>query len=164
MVGVGGQVSLLQTDVARIRLKLSHLFKTSFQVVLHFIGISSNVPPTIEDFSYQLSFLQLGIADEISLHRKLGSSDFTLACLLDFPKSAEWDVLSTYFPSPTEVINLVRRFSSSIMCRSDVEHVFLGSAINLEQFSSPMVNMKLLRLLMLAHDGANIFFWRIQGS
>uniref|UniRef100_N1QPW6 Nuclear pore complex protein NUP160 domain-containing protein n=1 Tax=Aegilops tauschii TaxID=37682 RepID=N1QPW6_AEGTA len=81
-----------------------------------------------------LSYLVgVGIADELSLHRKLGSSDFTLACLLDFPKSAEGDDLSPCFPSPTEVINLVRRFSSSIMCRNSVDRVdsFLGSTINL---------------------------------
>ena len=67
------------------------------------------------------------------MHRKLGSSDFTLACLLDFPKSAEGDDLSPCFPSPTEVIDLVRRFSSSIMSRNNFDHVdsFLGSTINL---------------------------------
>lgn len=144
LVGVGGQVSLLQSDAARIKLKLLPMIQDILGqwIVLHFIGISPTMPPTIEDFSYQLSSLQLGIADELSLHRKLGSSDFTLACLLDFPKSAEGDALSPCFPTPAEVINLVRRFSSSIMCRSNVEHVdgfldtswvhsFLGSTINL---------------------------------
>jgi hypothetical protein len=29
-------------------------------IVLHFVGISPTSPPTIEDFSYQLSSLQLG--------------------------------------------------------------------------------------------------------
>lgn len=135
LVGVGGQVSLLQSDVARIKLQLFPMIQDILGqwIVLHFVGISPTTPPTIEDFSYQLSSLQLGIADELSLHRKLGSSDFTLACLLDFPKSAEGDDLSPCFPSPTEVINLVRRFSSSIMCRNSVGRVdsFLGSTINL---------------------------------
>jgi nuclear pore complex protein Nup160 len=74
-----------------------------------------------------------GIADEVSLHRKLGSSDFTLACLLDFPKSAEGDHLSACFPSTAEVIDLVRQFISSIMRRNNFDHAnsFLGSTINL---------------------------------
>jgi hypothetical protein len=29
-------------------------------IVLHFVGISPTTPPTMEDFSYQLSYLQLG--------------------------------------------------------------------------------------------------------
>ncbi|XP_062224093.1 nuclear pore complex protein NUP160-like isoform X2 [Phragmites australis] len=135
LVGVGGQVSLLQSDVARIKLKLFPMIQDILGqwIVLHFVGISPTTPPTIDDFSYQLSSLQLGKADELSLHRKLGCSDFTLACLLDFPKSPEGDVLSTCFPSPAEVINLVRRFSHSIMCGSNVERVqtFSGSTINL---------------------------------
>ncbi|CAM0946979.1 unnamed protein product [Alopecurus aequalis] len=135
LVDVGGQVSLLQSDVARIKLKLFPMIQDILGqwIVLHFVGISPTTPPTMEDFSYQLSYLQLGIADEVSLHRKLGSSDFTLACLLDFPKFAEGNDLSSCFPSPTEVIDLVRRFSSSIMCRNNFDHVdsFLGSTINL---------------------------------
>ncbi|KAL6888651.1 hypothetical protein ACP4OV_009677 [Aristida adscensionis] len=159
LVDVGGQVSLLQSDIARLKLKLFPMIRDIMGqwIVLHFVGISPTTPPTIEDFSYQLSSLQLGSiasqrniaevpgyleygsigvsgkADELSLHRKLGCSDFTLACLLDFPKSPEGDLLSSCFPSPVKLINLVRRFSSLIMCRSVVEYVptFLGSTINL---------------------------------
>jgi hypothetical protein len=29
-------------------------------IVLHFVGISPTTPPAMEDFSYQLSYLQLG--------------------------------------------------------------------------------------------------------
>jgi nuclear pore complex protein Nup160 len=56
-----------------------------------------------------------------------------LACLLDFPKSPEGDVMSPCFPSPAEVINLVRRFSSLIMCGRNFEcgQTFLGYTINL---------------------------------
>nr|CAB3448831.1 unnamed protein product [Digitaria exilis] len=61
LVGVGGQVSLLQGDVARIKLKLFPMIQDILGqwVVLHFVGISPTSPPTIEDFSYQLSSLQL---------------------------------------------------------------------------------------------------------
>ncbi|XP_047080549.1 nuclear pore complex protein NUP160 [Lolium rigidum] len=135
LVGVGGQVSLLQSDVSRIKLKLFPMIQDILGqwIVLHFVGISPTTPPAMEDFSYQLSYLQLGIADEVSLHRKLGSSDFTLACLLDFPKSAEGDHLSACFPSTAEVIDLVRQFISSIMRRNNFDHAnsFLGSTINL---------------------------------
>lgn len=134
LVGVGGQVSLLQSDVARIKLKLFPMIQDILGqwIVLHFVVISSTSPPTVEDFSYQLSFLQLGKA-ELPLHRKLGCSDFTLACLLDFPKSPEGGVMSPCFPSPAKLINLVRRFSSLIMSGRNFEHVqtFLGSTINL---------------------------------
>ncbi|KAG8069730.1 hypothetical protein GUJ93_ZPchr0006g40621 [Zizania palustris] len=135
LVPIGGQVSLLQSDVARIKLKLFPMIQDILGqwIVLHFVGISPTTPPTIEDFSYQLSSLQLGKADDLSLHRKLGCSDFTLACLLDFPKSAVGDVLSPWFPSPTELVNLVRRFCSSIMCGNSAGNVdsFLSSTVNL---------------------------------
>lgn len=135
LVGVGGQVSLLQNDVARIKLKLFPMIQDILGqwIVLHFVGTSPTSPPTIDDFSYQLSSLQLGKSDELSLHRKLGCSDFTLASLLDFPKSPEGDVMSPCFLGPAEIINLVRRFSSLIMHGGNFEcvHTFLGCTINL---------------------------------
>ncbi|XP_015689514.1 nuclear pore complex protein NUP160 [Oryza brachyantha] len=135
LVSIGGQVSLSQNDVARIKLKLFPVIQEILGqwIVLHFVGISPTTPPTIEDFSYQLSSLQLGKADDLSLHRKFGCSDFTLACLLDFPKSADGNVLSPWFPNPTELVNLVRRFSCSIMSGNSAGNVdsFLSSTINL---------------------------------
>ncbi|TVU33474.1 hypothetical protein EJB05_25294, partial [Eragrostis curvula] len=131
LVDVGGQVSLLQSDVARIRLKLFPMIHCIMGqwVAIHFVAISPTTAPSIEDFSYQLSSLQLGKGDELSLHKKLGCSDFTLACLLDFAEFPERDVL----PSPVEIISLVRRFSCSIMCGSNCEYVqpLFGSIINL---------------------------------
>ncbi|EMS53650.1 hypothetical protein TRIUR3_25313 [Triticum urartu] len=122
------------------------MFEAAFDLFLflsYLVGVGGQWPFHNHEYSillfYDNNFIRstckrtMGIADERSLHRKLGSSDFTLACLLDFPKSAEGDDLSPCFPSPTEVINLVRRFSSSIMCRNSVDCVdsFLGSTINL---------------------------------
>ncbi|EAY84440.1 hypothetical protein OsI_05813 [Oryza sativa Indica Group] len=128
-------VSLSQNDIARIKLKLFPVIQDILGqwIVLHFVGISPTTPPTIEDFSYQLSSLQLGKADDLSLHRKFGCSYFTLACLLDFPKSADGDVLSPWFPNPTELVNLVRRFSGSIMSENIAGNAdcFLSSTINL---------------------------------
>uniref|UniRef100_A0A0E0G120 Uncharacterized protein n=1 Tax=Oryza nivara TaxID=4536 RepID=A0A0E0G120_ORYNI len=135
LVSIGGQVSLSQNDIARIKLKLFPVIQDILGqwIVLHFVGISPTTPPTIEDFSYQLSSLQLGKADDLSLHRKFGCSYFTLACLLDFPKSADGDVLSPWFPNPTELVNLVRRFSGSIMSENIAGNAdcFLSSTINL---------------------------------
>jgi nuclear pore complex protein Nup160 len=56
------QVSLLQNDVARIKLKLFPMIQDILGqwIVLHFVGTSPTSPPTIDDFSYQLSSLQLG--------------------------------------------------------------------------------------------------------
>uniref|UniRef100_A0A0D9YM82 Uncharacterized protein n=1 Tax=Oryza glumipatula TaxID=40148 RepID=A0A0D9YM82_9ORYZ len=135
LVSIGGQVSMSQNDIARIKLKLFPVIQDILGqwIVLHFVGISPTTPPTIEDFSYQLSSLQLGKADDLSLHRKFGCSYFTLACLLDFPKSADGDVLSPWFPNPTELVNLVRRFSGSIMSENSAGNAdcFLSSTINL---------------------------------
>uniref|UniRef100_A0A0E0JVF3 Uncharacterized protein n=1 Tax=Oryza punctata TaxID=4537 RepID=A0A0E0JVF3_ORYPU len=135
LVSIGGQVSLSQNDIARIKLKLLPVIQDILGqwIVLHFVGISPTTPPTIEDFSYQLSSLQLGKADDLSLHRKFGCSYFTLACLLDFPKSADGDVLSPWFPNPTELVNLVRRFSGSIMSGNSAE--------NADSFSSSTINL-----------------------
>ncbi|KAK3155994.1 hypothetical protein QOZ80_2AG0101430 [Eleusine coracana subsp. coracana] len=135
LADIGGQVSLLQSDVARIRSKLFPMIQYILGqwIVIHFVTVSPTTAPKVEDFSYQLSSLQLGKADDLCLHRKLGCSDFTLACLLDFPNSPEGDVLLTCFPSPVEIINLVRRFSCLIMCGSSCEYVqpFFGSTIDL---------------------------------
>lgn len=53
---------MLQSDVARIKLKLFPMIQDILGqwIILHFVGISPTSPPTIEDFSYQLSSLQLG--------------------------------------------------------------------------------------------------------
>uniref|UniRef100_A0A0D3F0K4 Uncharacterized protein n=1 Tax=Oryza barthii TaxID=65489 RepID=A0A0D3F0K4_9ORYZ len=63
LVSIGGQVSLSQNDIARIKLKLFPVIQDILGqwIVLHFVGISPTTPPTIEDFSYQLSSLQLAV-------------------------------------------------------------------------------------------------------
>lgn len=55
--------------------------------------------------------------DKRSLHGKLGSSDFTLACLLDFPCSSEGEdfLCSKSFPNPSKLIHFVQKFSSLVV-------------------------------------------------
>ncbi|XP_072978371.1 nuclear pore complex protein NUP160 isoform X2 [Typha angustifolia] len=86
------QVSIMQTDVARIKQKLIPAIQDILAqwLFLHFLGTTPTMPPTIEDFSSRLSSLHIGNKDgNLLLDGKLGSSDFTLASLLNFPSSGE---------------------------------------------------------------------------
>ncbi|WVZ77924.1 hypothetical protein U9M48_025718 [Paspalum notatum var. saurae] len=151
LVGVGGQVSLLQSDVARIKLKLLPMIQDIMGqwIVLHFVGISPTSPPTIEDFSYQLSFLQLGKADELSLQRKLGCSDFTLACLLDFPKSLGAVLIRHgQYESAQNLLRLLETYLNN----EKVSHAVQDA----DNACSVYLHLNGFCLLMLAHDEANI--------
>ncbi|ONK68142.1 uncharacterized protein A4U43_C05F7880 [Asparagus officinalis] len=120
LVDISGQVDMVQADVARIKIELIPKIQEilTHWLVIHFLGTTPTTPPTIEDFSSRLSSLHIGNkADRRSLEENLGSSDFTLACLLDLPSSNEGQrfMCSKSFPSPCEFISSVRKFCSSII-------------------------------------------------
>ncbi|XP_008801415.2 nuclear pore complex protein NUP160 [Phoenix dactylifera] len=137
LVNVCGQVYMMQTDVARIKLKLIPLIQEILMqwLILHFMTITPTTPPTVEDFSSRLSSLNIGNkTDKRSLDGKLGSSDFTLACLLDFPCFSEGEdfLYSKSFPNPSKLIHLVQKFSSLVVWGKTGEEFPFSSKPTLE--------------------------------
>lgn len=120
LVDIGMQVDMVQADVARIKVELIPKIQgiLTHWLLLHYLGTTPTTPPTIEDFSSRLSSLHIGNkVDRKSLDENLGSSDFTLACLLDLPSSTEGRqfIGSTSFPRPCEIISSVRKFCSLVI-------------------------------------------------
>ncbi|KAJ1698216.1 hypothetical protein LUZ63_006728 [Rhynchospora breviuscula] len=124
LVNISGQVSLTQADVAKIKL---HLFPLVEEILLQwalvlYAGATPTTRPPLEDFSSQLSSLQIGDADKFSLRKRLGSIYFTQACLLDFPSlDGARDSLSSSILNLTDLIDLTRKFISSILWGKDSE-------------------------------------------
>ncbi|KAJ4792289.1 Nuclear pore complex protein NUP160 [Rhynchospora pubera] len=124
LVNISGQVSLTQADVAKIKL---HLFPLVEEILVQwalvlYAGATPTTRPPLEDFSSQLSSLQIGDADKFSLRKRLGYIYFTQACLLDFPSlDGGRDSLSSSILNLTDLIDLTRKFISSILWGTDSE-------------------------------------------
>lgn len=73
-------------------------------------------------------FLQkTGNADKFSLRKKLGSLYFTQACLLDFPSFDSGQISPSSFLKLTDLIDLSRKFISSILWGKDHEYASIFS-------------------------------------
>lgn len=137
LVNVSGQVDMMQIDVSRIKLELIPMIQETLTqwLILHFFGTTPTIPSTMDDFSSRLSSLHIGNnTDKRSLDGKLGSSDFTLACLLDFPSSSDGQdfLCSTLFPNPNKFIHSVRMLSSLIIWGRTGEESPLSSRPTIE--------------------------------
>ncbi|WOL19781.1 hypothetical protein Cni_G28583 [Canna indica] len=117
LVNISGQVNLLHTDIVRIKAKIFPAIQEIIikWLIIHFLGTTPTTRPTLEDFSSRLSLLHLGNkAGGNSWDAKLGSSDFTLACLFDFPFPDSFEGRSTCLPNPSKLNHFVLKFCSSI--------------------------------------------------
>ncbi|XP_078175498.1 SUPPRESSOR OF AUXIN RESISTANCE1 [Carex rostrata] len=124
LVETSGQVSLTLEEVAKIRLRLIPMVEEILLqwVLVHFVGTTPTSRPPLEDFSSQLSSLQIDNADKFSLRKKLGSLYFTQACMLDFPcLDGGQNYLCSSFLNLTDLIDLSRKFISSILWGKDLE-------------------------------------------
>ncbi|KAI8023992.1 Nuclear pore complex protein NUP160 [Camellia lanceoleosa] len=122
LVNIGGQIHILHDDISRIQLELVPMIQeiiTDWHII-HFLGTTSSESPATEDFSYQLSSLQIdNNIDKRSWSVNLGKCDFTLACilLLNFKSSSEDQAYLSVkcLPDPGSFISSVRNFTSWIM-------------------------------------------------
>ncbi|KAL8109546.1 nuclear pore complex protein NUP160 isoform X2 [Apium graveolens] len=122
MVNISGQIHMLPDDVSRIQLELVpmiHEVITEWHII-YFLATTPSEAPAFEDFSSQLSSLQIDSkVDKRSWNEKLGKSDFPLAfiLLLNFHGSAEdtSHMSHTSLPEPSNIISLVRDFTSWII-------------------------------------------------
>lgn len=106
-----------------------------FILTLLFLSLRQIITSYRNKFARLFSMITGNNADKLSLNKKLGSADFTLACLLDLPSSSEGqDILcSSFLLNPIHLIDLVRKFSSSILWGKSGEQ----SPV----FSSPMTDL-----------------------
>ncbi|KAJ0985190.1 hypothetical protein J5N97_003546 [Dioscorea zingiberensis] len=115
-----GQVYLMQTDLARIKVKLIpmvHELLTQW-LILHFVGSTPSAPLIGEDFSSRLSSLHIDSKPgKPSWDDKLGASDFPLACLLDIPVSSDGQgfLYMNKFPDPNQYIDCIWKLVSWIV-------------------------------------------------
>jgi nuclear pore complex protein Nup160 len=123
MINISGQINLSPADVSRIQLELIPMIQeviTEWHIINYF-GTTPSESPSIEDFSSQLSSLQIDSStNKTSWNEKLGRCDFTLSYILalNFQSFSEKDQSAPSFrriPDPDSFISSVREFTSWII-------------------------------------------------
>ncbi|KAK1370532.1 nuclear pore complex protein NUP160 [Heracleum sosnowskyi] len=134
MVNISGQIHMLHDDVSRVQLELVPMILEAVTEwhIIYFLATTPSEAPAFEDFSSQLSSLQIDSkVEKRSWNEKLGKCDFPLAfiLLLNFHGSAEGSSL----PDPSNIISLVRDFTSWIIWGSTEEEssAFFSHSIEL---------------------------------
>ncbi|GAV86384.1 Nup160 domain-containing protein [Cephalotus follicularis] len=122
LVNISGQIYMMHDDISKIQLELVPMIQETVYewLIIHFLGTTPSELPTIEDFSSQLSSLQIDSnIDKRSWNEKLGRCDFTLAfiILLNSHSSSggPGHLPLKCLPNPQDVISSVRDFISWII-------------------------------------------------
>ncbi|KAM7250291.1 hypothetical protein ACFE04_022174 [Oxalis oulophora] len=115
-------INMLHDDISRIQLELVPMIQEIvFEwFIIQFLSTTPTQSPAIEDFSFQLSLLQIGgNIDKRSWNEKLGKCDFGLALILlqnfQNPSGDYGHISSKCLPNPQDVVSLVREFTSWII-------------------------------------------------
>ncbi|KAK3022159.1 hypothetical protein RJ639_045354, partial [Escallonia herrerae] len=119
LANISGQIHMLHNDVSRIKVELVPMIQevvTEWHII-HFFGTTPSEQPAVEDFSSQLSSLQIDSdAGKKSWNEKVGKCDLTLAFILFLnSQSSSEDQSHLAFgslPDPGSLINSVRDFTS----------------------------------------------------
>ncbi|KAA8545346.1 hypothetical protein F0562_020130 [Nyssa sinensis] len=140
LVNISGQIHMSHNDISRIQLELVPMIQeivTEWHII-HFFGTTPSESPAIEDFSSQLSSLQIdGNVNKRSWNEKLGKCDFTLAfiLLLNAQSTSEdqSQLSSRHLPDPSSFISSVREFTSWIIwgITGEESSVFFGHSTEL---------------------------------
>ncbi|XP_051132584.1 nuclear pore complex protein NUP160 [Andrographis paniculata] len=139
MTGISGQINMSQEDVSKVKLELIpmiHEIVTEWHII-HFFGTTPSESLAIEDFSYQLSSLQIDSnVDKRLWNGKLGKCEYPLAYVLLLSMQSSCGQMRTLpanrFQHPSTLISLTREFSSWIIWGStDDSSVFFSNAIDL---------------------------------
>lgn len=122
LLKISGQINMLHDDTSRIQLEFIPMIQeiVSEWLIIHFLSTTPSESPSIEDFSSQLSSLQIdNKTDRRPWNEKLGKCDFTLAFILSLTfhtSSGDPSQPSSHcLPNPQEIVNLVRGFTSWII-------------------------------------------------
>ncbi|KAK4378769.1 hypothetical protein RND71_000631 [Anisodus tanguticus] len=116
MVNSSSQIGMSEDDVSRVKLELVPMIQevlTEWHII-HFFSTTPSESPLLEDFSSQLSSLQLdGNVDRRSWNEKLGKSEFTLAFILLL--GGHSGPTFGHLPDPSSLSNSVQEFASWII-------------------------------------------------
>ncbi|XP_012074439.1 nuclear pore complex protein NUP160 isoform X1 [Jatropha curcas] len=121
LLNISGQINMSPDDISRIQLELVPMIQEIvFEwLIIHFLCTTPSESPAIEDFSSQLSLLQIdGSTDKRSWNEKLGKCNFTLAFILLLSiqiSHGDPNRPSRYLPNPQEILCSVRDFTSWII-------------------------------------------------
>ncbi|KAG4176901.1 hypothetical protein ERO13_A11G274000v2 [Gossypium hirsutum] len=122
LMSIGGQINMVHDDITRIQVDLVPMIEeiiSEWLIILVFCTTPSESPP-IEDFSSQLSLLQIdNKINKRSWREKLGKCDFTLASLLLLHNQSssgyERHLSLGCLLNPHEIITSVQKFASWIV-------------------------------------------------
>ncbi|XVF26426.1 hypothetical protein REPUB_Repub14bG0015700 [Reevesia pubescens] len=122
LMNIGGQINMTHDDISRIQVELVPMIEEiifEWLIILFFCTTPSE-SPAIEDFSSQLSLLQIdNKINKRSWREKLGKCDFTLASLLllNSPSSSGYERRLSLgcLLNPHDVITSVQKFTSWIV-------------------------------------------------
>ncbi|XP_059313417.1 nuclear pore complex protein NUP160 [Lycium ferocissimum] len=134
MVNSSSQIGMSEDEVSRVKLELVPMIQEVLAEwhIIHFFSTTPSDSPLLEDFSSQLSSLQLdGNVDRRSWNEKLGKSEFTLAFILLL--GGHSGLSFGHLPDPNSLSNSVQEFSSWIIWgRTGAEpSVFFSHSIGL---------------------------------
>ncbi|KAL5789070.1 hypothetical protein ACOSQ2_003958 [Xanthoceras sorbifolium] len=122
LVNISGQISMLHDDISRIQLELIPMIQEIvFEwLIILFFGITPSESPSIEDFSSQLSSLQIDSnMGKRSWSENLGKCHFTLAFILQLNiqgSSGDPSLMSLRsLPNPQDVTSSIHGFTSWIL-------------------------------------------------
>ncbi|XP_012434290.1 nuclear pore complex protein NUP160 isoform X3 [Gossypium raimondii] len=122
LMSIGGQINMVHDDITRIQVDLVPMIEeiiSEWLIILVFCTTPSE-SPAIEDFSSQLSLLQIdNKINKRSWREKLGKCDFTLASLLLLNNQSssgyERHLSLGCLLNPHEIITSVQKFASWIV-------------------------------------------------
>lgn len=117
LVNTSGQIQLLHEDISRIQLELVPMIQeiVTEWFIIHFLCTTPSESPAVEDFSSQLSLLQIDCKiDKRSWNERLGKSDFTLAYII-LLNTRSSSTNQSRLSNPQRVTNSVREFTSCII-------------------------------------------------
>lgn len=122
LVSISGQIHMLHDDISKIQLDLIPMIQEfiSEWLLIHFFATTPSEPAAIEDFSSQLSLLQIDSnMGKRSWNEKLGKCEFTLAFifLLNIRSSSRDQnrLSSRSIPDMHDIIISMRDFASWII-------------------------------------------------
>ncbi|KAK4476783.1 hypothetical protein RD792_015943 [Penstemon davidsonii] len=134
------QICLSYDDISRVKLGLIPMIQeivTEWHII-HFFGTTPSESPAIEDFSSQLSSLQIDSnADKRLWNGRLGKCEFPLAFILLWGKQSPSGALGNLsferLPSPSSLISLSQEFTSWIIWGTSGEEssIFFSHSIGL---------------------------------
>ncbi|KAL9141071.1 hypothetical protein ABFS82_14G078800 [Erythranthe guttata] len=139
MISISGQINFTHDDVSRVKLDLIPMIQevvTEWHII-RFFGTTSSESPAIEDFSHQLSSLQIdNNVDKRFWNVKLGKCDFSLAFILLLSMQSSSVELGNFsvgrLPNPNSLISSSQEFISWITSgRSGEESSVFSNSIDL---------------------------------